>query len=185
MLLGFISSLLGPILGLLLLLTDDFADIFKGVARDDQAGRNESFSDCNESITAAFLVFAAVDVVDVALSPANDGQWRIDDINDRALDLIRLLIHDWELLIHLAQLLRSQLVCLCDIGRNVAVWLLGVRQHRLDQLDVYEFGDLKGFIAHRILLESLNRVRDNGVGSNVLVDRVSLADLRLTSHRAP
>lgn len=148
--------LLHEILALLLLLPQERTQPGQTIARHHQAGRDHRLTARDVSIPAALLVLAAVSLEDVVLALARQFEGVESVVEDGGLDLLRVFFHDREGLVDFGQARGGDLVGFGDIGRDVAVGTLRVREDRLDEGVEGGVGDVDGFLAVGIRLEGVD-----------------------------
>jgi hypothetical protein len=163
-----IDLVLGNLLGLGLLAGEESAEPAQGITGDDQARGHGGLSLGDEAFTTDLLGLAGPHANDVF--PALIGLLDGEEYNALAL-VVQLrcwFLDGWEGAIELGQRRIAQRVGTRHVRRDVRVGLREVWKDGRGELVVARVRDGNGLLAQRVGFERLDRIRDYGVGDEVL-----------------
>lgn len=121
------------VLGLLLLGPEELTDPAQGVRRDDQARRDHGTAGLDQTVSIAVTILVVPGLEDVVLALNGDADREEDGIDDGAWELVRRRLDDGKGLFDSAQAIVGERVSLFDVGRDVLIRTVEVREERLGE----------------------------------------------------
>lgn len=153
-----VELLSSRILGLLFLRTQIGAQEAQRLLGEEKAGGDGGLAAGHEAISAALLVFRAVQVEDVLLDVTCELEGEEGIVDNGAPDLFGILLDDRESLVNLAQAVVSQGIGLADIGSDISVGLGEVGEDGLRKAVVTLVGVVQGLGGVLVALEGCDGV---------------------------